>query len=198
MAFLRYLILWGAVLLSACTTVPVKQAALNQKMSWQQRQAELKTIKNWEAKGAIALRMENKADSASFNWQQQAKNYTIYLFGPMGMGSISLLGNEKIVELKTDKQHWRTKTPEALLLEVLGWDLPVSHLNAWIRGLPAQGSQAKSAFDEFHHMINLKQDGWDIDYQKFAQVNGIDLPSKIILRQNHLLIRIVITSWSIE
>ena len=50
-------------------------------------------------------------------------------------------------------------------------------------------------FDAYHHLVSLTQQGWNISYVNYTAVNGIDLPSKIILEHSALRVVIVITAW---
>ena len=87
--------------------------------------------------------------------------------------------------------------PKFSLVKETGWNLPVSDLAYWIRGLPAPGSEAVKHFDQFHHLIELDQKGWRIQYLRYSNVNQIDLPTKIFMNYPRMSVKIVINSWQI-
>lgn len=192
---LRFLVLACFFLLNACTTLSINQTAVSQKLSWQKRQFQLNNIHQWEIKGAIAVRAQDKADSASFNWQQDKEDYVIDLFGPLGMGAVNLEKNKQSIKLSQSKHSWQATSPEELMLEVLGWDLPISNLVYWIRGIPAPKAKFQLKLDEYNHLETLYQQGWEIRYESYKTAQGVDLPKKIILKRDGLVIRIAVITW---
>ena len=82
--------------------------------------------------------------------------------------------------------------------QVLGWQLPVTNLYFWVRGLPAPNSSASTTFDPYHHLIELEQQGWQIQYERYTAIQGIDLPSKLRLKRGQLQVKIVISSWKLS
>lgn len=193
----RFLILFLCFLLTACATMPAKQAARNQNLTWPQRQAQLQTIKDWQLTGALAYRTPNGGQSASLVWHQAQKKYQINVFGPLGVGRTNLQGilNKNVV-LTRDGKTFTARTPEVLMQQQLGWHLPISNLYYWVRGLPAPDITKSIQFDEFHHITNLIQQGWTISYERYTAVNGIDLPSKFTLQHGNLIVKVVISKWS--
>lgn len=192
----RFLTLFLCFLLTACATMPAKQAARNENLTWPQRQAQLQTINEWHLTGALAYRTPKEGQSASLVWQQTQKQYQINVFGPLGVGRISLLGTlGKNVVLTRDGKTFTAHTPEALMQQQLGWHLPISNLYYWVRGLPAPGITKSVQFDAFHHITNLVQQGWIISYERYTAVNGTDLPSKFTLQHGNLTVKVVISQW---
>lgn len=186
------LLLW----LTACTSMT--PPAQNQLLGWKQRSKQLAAISQWTLQGAAAIRTPENAWSASLFWQQSPQKYTLQLFGPLGVNRIQLVGSREQVTLLTPSQPpCSAKDPETLLKQELGWQLPVSHLRYWIRGIPAPKAAAKITWDQFHHITRLQQDNWIIDYQEYGNINGIDLPAKIQLHSIDLQVKLVIRQWHI-
>ena len=177
--------------------MPAKPGARNENLTWQTRQAQLQTVKDWHIKGAMAYRTPKDGQSASLAWQQNQQQYQINLFGPLGVGRISLNGTRgKHVTLIRDGKEFTAHTPEALMQQQLGWHLPIGNLYYWVRGLPAPGIAKSIQYDEFHHIITLVQQGWTIHYERYTATNGIDLPSKFTLQHSTLNVKVVISSWT--
>mgnify|MGYP001608112043 CR=1 FL=1 len=183
-------------MLAACATMPASQSAYNQKMSWQARSNQLKKIKQWTIQGAVAIQRSNQAESAYLTWQQHNNNYTLHLFGPLGMGAVNITGQPGQFTLKNAQgQILQAKSPESLIQQEMGWTLPVSNLYYWVRGLPVPNLKATKQFDEYHHLIKLNQEGWQINYLQYTGIKGIDLPSKLTLKNPKLSLRLVINQW---
>jgi outer membrane lipoprotein LolB len=166
-------------------------------MQWSARQRQLQEITDWNIQGALGITYKNKTEILSFSWQRQQPNYRINLHGPMHLASIHISGDANSATLQKSATNTITaSSPEELLRQQVGWELPLSNLNYWIRGLPMptansasmlnpsnqQQAAAKLKFDAYNHLVQLIQDGWQINYSNFRSFNGIDLPTKIYLR----------------
>lgn len=196
------LLTWGCLLV-ACATQPAKTGALDQALSWPQRQGQLSSIKSWhisgELGGQLLQQQKPKAFSASVIWQQQGPDYHISIFGPLGADMTKLNGNGTQATLLTSNHHAITgQNPEQLLEAKLGWTLPVSNLYYWVRGIPAPNIASSPTFDAYHRLITLRQQGWQIHYMRYTGVNNrYDLPSKIFISRPGLKLRLIISQWKL-
>ena len=177
--------------------MPAKQGALNQSLPWKTRKAQLQQITQWQLNGAVAIRTPHSGQSASLVWQQHQHTYQIDVFGPLGAGRATLNGDANGVTLLDNGKRYQGPTAETLMQKLLGWHVPVSNLYFWIRGLPAPGLKSTHKFDAYHHLLQLKQQGWEITYQQYTGINGIDLPSKLTLQAQNMKIKFVISQWEI-
>ena len=193
---LRLITLCLCLLLTACATMPAKEGARNENLSWPQRQKQLNSITAWHLTGALAYHNAASGQSASVVWQQTARDYQINLFGPLGLGRVSLIGTlGQSVTLTRSGKQYTAHSPEALMQQQLGWHLPVTNLFYWIRGLPAPHLAKTIQFDDYHHISLLQQQGWTITYQRYTAIANLDLPSKLTLENNRLGAKIVISQW---
>lgn len=182
--------------LTHCTTLP--QPAKDTYLSWEKRQQTLLTIQNWNLQGAVAIHAPRDNISASLHWEQHNQNYLISLFGPFGAGSITLKGQAQSVQLSTgDGKTFTAHNPEALMLAQLNWQLPVSGLKYWIRGVPAPTSAAKKSFDAYQRLTTLTQQGWTIQFLRYTTINGVDLPTKLVLTYPAFNVKIIVSQWQL-
>jgi len=192
-------ILCISFLLIGCATTPMATAPLNQKISWQARQAQLAQVQNFQAQGMIGIRYQQRAESANVTLTQTGENYDVELYGPLGADRVVLIGSPGQVTLKTsDGNITHAKTPEILLQQRLGWSLPINNLYYWLRGLPAPKIKNTLTFDAYHHLVKLQQQGWVIRYARYAAVDHTDLPTKIFMEQANVHATIVISQWKIN
>ena len=77
----------------------------------------------------------------------------------------------------------------------LGWSLPVSSLTDWVRGLPADDSDFEMTDDELGFPASLEQDGWEIDYRGWKDVNGTWLPNRLVMTYDDLRATLVVNQW---
>lgn len=168
---------------------------------WKQRQAELRQIKNWEMSGALSITYNKKRDIARFKWVQKQDSYAMNISGPLNIGSVKIIGDADHVELwRTNKKSIVADTPEQLTKEQLGWRLPISNIRYWILSLPVPTKINAMRFDQYGHLTDLEQNGWQIKYVEFqtnAQKN-IDLPKTILLNNKDVAIKIKVTKRVLE
>lgn len=195
---LRITLLISTILLASCATTPSAIAPQNQTVSWDNRVQTLSDIQNWDLKALIAIRTQADAESASLSWQQNKQNYTLNLFGPLGSNAFLLKGTPSKVTLQNPKgQTFSAVTPELLLAQQTGWQLPVSYLQYWIRGLPVPNLPAEKHFDAYNHLSELTQQGWKVQFLRYTSTSHVDLPSKIFINSPNLSVKIIISRWQL-
>ena len=193
---LYYALLSTALL--GCTTLATQHPAYNQPLPRATREAELNHVTTWTINGNMAIQHAQKSESASVNWAQSPTHYTISFLGPLGIGGATLSGTAAQVTLTEDNGQVRTaNNPDALVLQTLHWKLPVTPLFYWIRGLAAPNLLSTETFDRFNHLTLLTQQGWQIRYLAYSGIQDIDLPARLLLTHEGVVVKIVITDWKI-
>src|SRR3990167_1045660 len=187
------------ICLSACTTMPPTSAPpLSPELSWHDRQIILSRIQNWQLNGKLAVQTAQDSGSASVNWVQNNKQYTISLLGPLGTGGFKLTRQLTGVSLETsDGKHYTANNPEQLLAEQWGFHLPISSLRYWIRGLPVSGISYTKQLDIHHRLMTLTQQGWQIQFLSYSKVGVIDLPNKMVIASPLLKAKLIIYRWDV-
>lgn len=184
--------------LTSCANVsPAIKQANNQNLAWQARHEALATIHGWTLNGGIAIRHNSDAWSANVHVQQSAINqYRIDFIAPLGAGTLRLIGTPELVTFLNEKgQKSTAHSAEALIKKQMGWTLPVTNMYYWLRGIPAPDFPAKKFFDNVHHLTRLTQQGWTIRFERYTAVGKFDLPSKIIMKRQGLVIKMIINTW---
>lgn len=183
------------LLLTACTSLKSTNKQ-SQNLPWKTRQAQARSITQWDIQGVIGIKSNEQNFSAHYYWIQQGDNYTISLYGPLGVGAIKLQGNQQTVTLTgSDGKQYQARDPEQLMQENTGWSLPVSDLYYWIRALPSPHSTHNDTFDAYHRLASLDQEGWHIHYEQYQPTPNGDLPKKLSLEQADISTTIVIQRW---
>lgn len=189
-------ILCLSILLTSCSTVA--PPAVPSTVAPAKRAVKLDQVSQWTLQGKIAVQTAQDAGSATIDWTQRARQFSITLTGPMGSNAIRLAGKPGLVVLtdSTGKQL-SASSPEDLLSKAWGFHLPVSNLNYWIRGLPVPGAISNPRYDKNGRLNSLSQQGWRVQFLGYTTVNGIDLPSKLALNSASMKVKMIIYSWSI-
>ena len=181
--FLRQLtVLCLAGLVAACTLTPSFQPPLPGEDDAPLRP---ETMQHWQASGKISLRFDGKNTKANLVWTNRADDYTIRLFGPIGLGAATLEKAGDKVELASREGTFQSSSGEALLREHLGIFLPVDEMHSWIKGLAYDGKYIQQGWSEnlAGEFLSLKQSNWEIQFSKRQAQAGLDpaytLPGKI-------------------
>ncbi|WP_163832455.1 lipoprotein insertase outer membrane protein LolB [Spartinivicinus ruber] len=171
----------------------------DQNASWKKHLAYINSVQQWQLNGKLGIRTPDDSNSAYIDWQQQDKKYMILLSGPLGQSIAKLNGEPGHVELNTaDRGRYFANTPEQLMRNELGWNLPVSNLKFWIRGIPApQGNQTISLNPQ-GLLAKLKQADWTIHYDRYQQVGETWLPGKVRFFSKQLKLTFVIKDWQLS
>jgi outer membrane lipoprotein LolB len=112
---------------------------------------------------------------------------------------VRIWGDARRVSVYTaDGRVLSATDPEQLLAATMGIRIPVNGLIYWIRGLPDPHQQSELTGDKAGRLIRLEQNGWIIDYLRYEQIAGLELPTRIRARQNGLKVQLVINEWNLR
>lgn len=188
------------LLINGCSTLrlPSEQTTSTyQTQSWQKRYQALSHISRWSINGVFSIQQPEKTIMAFYDWQQKARNYHIHVYSSLNIYSINIFGDSSMVLLWcSPKERYTADTPEQLMQAQLGWQLPVSNLYYWIRGIHAAGAY-RANFDPYGHLITLQQNGWYIRLSQYIPIGPIDLPCMLKLKSKQLAVKIIIKNWSL-
>ncbi|WP_417598244.1 lipoprotein insertase outer membrane protein LolB [Oceanospirillum sp.] len=189
------------ILLAGCsTTEQLKQASTP---FMDQHIRNFSQLTYFQIEGKIRLKTKESSDSANLQWQQQGDSYNMTLSGPFGQTGARMEGSPYQVMLTIpDKGRFIDQSPEKLLYNHFGWDLPISSLLYWIRTLPAPGSGYQSELNQAQQIRLLQQDGWNIHYDRYHSVSSEslqspELPGRIKVNRGQLELTLIINQWQL-
>lgn len=165
---------------------------------WASRQLAVSALDSWDIHARAALKLEGGAYNIGLSWKRAAERFTILLEAPFGQGVFRIEGNagESYRLRLPDGQVYTNSSAEALLEDVIGWSLPISGLEYWIRGLPQPGSDYRHSLDWSGRAKTIRQDRWAIKYvDYFEGPPGPALPRRINLSRDALSLKLVIERW---
>ncbi len=156
---------------------------------------QVQQLQQWSAEGRIGIRWPEDSQSANLDWEQELDHYRIRVSGPLGQGGFRITGSEQDVSLQQagDDQIHRARTPEALMQQLLGWHLPLTQAQYWIRGIPAPSSAVLPLDNDGQGFV---QSGWRIEYPRLTRAAGMVLPEKLRLSRDDLRITVIINTWA--
>ncbi len=188
-------LLW-LILFSACTPL---QMAPPVNPEWEQRQSVLADIRHWEFTGSISVRDDQESHSSRIRWRQMEEHYQVNLWGTFNVGATEIRGEPGLVSIvQQGEEPLITETPEQLIREELGYELPVSQLEYWLRGIPVPGRPHDPVFGENNQLTELHQDGWRIHYLGYSNYGVETLPVRIRMEKAPLRLDLLRLSWSLD
>lgn len=146
-------------------------------------------IDDWQLSGRIGITSSDGAHSGYLNWIQCGARYELRINGPLGSGAIKLLGDAHQVTLyEGNREPVSADSPEALL-QHYGWDMPLSQLRFWIRGVPAPRSPHTDTPQGF------EQAGWTLTFPRQTAVDQYTLPAKANAVAGATRVTLVVQEW---
>ena len=102
--------------------------------------------------------------------------------------------------MERDGKVFKANSPEDLILQQLGYELPVSYLEYWVRGIPAPNSRADFTLNEQNQLSQINQDGWTINYKEHRQYGNFIFPRRVEVTRPHndIRLRFVSLTWNLD
>lgn len=186
-------LLFLALVLGGCAAL--EPAAPRQ---WETHSAQLAAMQHWTARGKVALRSADAAESATLLWRQRGMETRLELSGPLGVGATAIHSDGRVLHIRRgdEEQTLDISTPDALR-QSTGWDLPLTALVHWLKGLPAPDATVQSLeFDPDTGLLRrFEQDDWEVFYQAYAEFEGLTLPKRLQIKRGMNQAKVVIAEW---
>lgn len=160
---------------------------------------ELYDIKAWAMDGRIAVDAEGDAWHASFSWRHDRKEDVLHIAGPLGQGAVDIVLRGQWIQItRADGTSEESDRPDELLRARLGVAVPLSALRYWVLGAPEPDYEHVSRFDSSGQLRALKQQGWDVIYERYSGEGEWVLPKKMLITQSDIKLKIIVDQWRIE
>ena len=190
----RFAGLLACAIIVGCAPVKPRPAAVAGLPAQAQREAQLASLSAWSFNGRVAVNQGNAGGTARIEWRQQGDDFDIKLAAPITRQSWRLRRVGSQVRLEGLEGGSREgPDPEALLLETIGWRIPVDALAAWVRGVRSAGP-SEISFDAQGLPATLQQEGWAVEYRGWFPGQPA-LPAKVFAKQGQASVRLVVEAW---
>ncbi len=174
------------------------QPPLPAQSDWDARQETLATLERWDLSGRISVRTDKDAVNGSLSWVQDGEQLEMGFRGPLGVGGFRLSGDPQQMLFEDSKgEKLVLDEPGSALATQLGWEVPLASLGYWIRAMPDPALQAEQDFEVSGRLQQLRQDGWSVDYERYALQGLVAMPGKVTIQRDGIRIRLVVDNWSL-
>ncbi len=153
----------------------------------------------FQLEGRVSVKTDAESFSGGMTWRHAPERQTLLLSTPLGQGVAELHGDERGVELRDSagRVH-HAADAETLVHQALGVTLPVKGLAWWVVGNVRPDTHYQAEADADGRLAVLQQDGWRIEFSRYAESAGRFLPGKLIARRgDDLEIRVVVDQWNL-
>jgi len=183
------LILILSAVLAACATTRAPPPA---GAGWEQRVTELQHLSTWQLDGRAAVAVGTQGWQATLNWQQHGEATELHLTGPFGIGAL-------VIARGPDGISLNGAPPGAAVLaqlqERIGFELPIDHLRFWLLGVPDPSAAFELTRNDQDRALQLTQDDWTVDYDRYMTVDGDLLPAHLVLTRAGVRVRVAVDRW---
>jgi outer membrane lipoprotein LolB len=187
--------LYSAVLAAALGgCVATRRAPAPAAAGWEQRVAELQRLESWQLDGRAAVAVGTQGWQATLDWRQRPESAEIHLSGPLGIGAVVLKRTPDGISLNGAPPG---DAVLAQLQERLGFDLPLDRLRFWLLGVPDPSAAFELKRNEQDRALQLTQDDWTIDYDRYMPVGTDSLPAHLVLNRAGVRVRIAVDRWDL-
>ncbi|OAJ94098.1 lipoprotein insertase outer membrane protein LolB [Vibrio bivalvicida] len=195
-----FLLLVGALSLHGCATI---DSTTN--VEWQTHQQRLATIQDYKSNGKLGYIAPDQRQSLNFQWHHSSTLTQLRMTTFLGQTALNLKATPDGASVETyDEQTFQASTPETLIKQLTGLNIPVEQLNDWMLGRPTQADYYD--LNETNTLASLtKRVGdqvWQLNYTSYQDVlidgTTLPLPKKMKLTQSDISINIIISKWNIN
>jgi len=189
--------------LSGCSTTSHKDVQPLLKQTPQQRITQLQQLHQWKIKGKIAFFEKDTRNSFTLLWQvdENKESQQLKLNHYLGMNVLQLDSMANNHKIQVDGKTYHGHNLERLIFSLTGLTLPTQALTFWLKGMPFQETDSIS----YQKTTQLPQtlsshynnELWQVSYANYQQVDEYNLATKFSIKNDDLLIKIVINDWSI-
>ncbi len=158
----------------------------------------------FEVLGRVLVSYDGRAFTANVRWLHARDSDELWLMTPTGQALAHLLqDDEGAVLTGADQTQYRAARVEGLTRRALGWELPMTRLQYWVRAAPAPVTPPDSPAevgerDAEGRIRQLTQDGWRIRYEHYPPAQNAGLPRRLELTGATQAMRLVIDTWRDE
>ena len=168
-------------------------------MSFENRQEDLLEWPFWEMDGRIGLTVAKDSYNGSVAWDQNGEAIDFRFRGPLGIGGLRIHGElDQQVRVKTTTgQDFTVNDFETEMQARMGWSIPINSLRYWALGIVDPEVDADVVLNDMDLLDELIQGDWKVVYERYTEVDGVQLPKKFKITGPDTRIKMLVNDWTI-
>ena len=183
--------------LAGCRTLPPELPQPPASANWEVRRPQLQSLEHFALRGRVAVAAGDEGFNASLRWTQEGYRSQVTLEAPLGVGGAQLTASGDDLTVVTSRgERIESAAAHAALAARLGFDPPLSSLRYWVLGVPDPGRPAEESLDTYQQRLAaLTQDGWHVEYERYASAGNEALPARMTLQRDAVRVRLLVDDW---
>ncbi|MFO1318663.1 MAG: lipoprotein insertase outer membrane protein LolB [Burkholderiales bacterium] len=154
-------------------------------------------VDRFEVTGRIAVRYQGDGYTGSMRWQHAGAHDAVDLYTPVGTLYARLRRDPAgaVMEM-ADGKRYEDRDAGRLAERVLGWELPLDALSAWLFTRPAPGpAPDRIDADDKGRPTLMVQSGWRVRYHDYLERASTVLPGRVELDRPGLVVKLLVSRW---
>lgn len=166
----------------------------------QERADILQRSAQWSFGGRIAVSDGKDGGSGRIQWRQDGPWYEVNVRAPVAGGSWRLSGTDGMAQLDGARpETLRDVDAEALLARELGWRVPFSSMQYWVRGMPRSPTRTAVRGDADGMPGGFVEHGWQVEYLGWVVGPvGLPMPKRLVARKPPYELRLTVDRWNLD
>ena len=187
------------IIIAALALILAGCAAFRPQGGQEHLQDRLSQLDHWQVRGKMSVRTPDDGATGYLDWQQNDREFDIYIAGPLGQGATRLSGDKASAQLTLPgwDEPRSADSPEELMLLYMGWNFPVSDIRYWVKGQPSPRGDAETQYDDTGLLSQMNQYGWEIRYSRYSQQNGYWVPGLVKVSGYDFRFTFSIREWTL-
>lgn len=177
--------------LTGCASLPTTSALPPPATAPDARQ-----LTTWTLAGKAGVRFLGQSISATYKWQRSGDDYDAEATGPLNQGYTTLnsRGGHVVLENAWLGRH-ESDDAEGLAQALTSIPIPLTSLNAWLMGWPADPATPVQALTEPEGVREFSERNWTTRVMGEQLVAGYRIPTRLIMTSDHNRIVLTLANW---
>ena len=133
------------------------------------------------------------------HWVQQGQAFRLRIIAPLGRGTYEITREpDKVTLVDAENRIYSAATPEQLLRDATGWELPISSIEYWVRGILAlDANPSQLSLNDEGLVTDFAVQGWRVSVLDYVGVEDLQMPRKLFMNYDKAKVRLIISKWEI-
>ena len=155
------------------------------------------SIQSFALEARFSIKASDEGQSGRIAWSHRPEGDRVLFLSPLGQGMAILESDAAGAKVElSDKRSYSAPTPDELADRILGRSLPLRRVPRWVLGLPGPtGSQTR---DEIGRPIEIREDGWRVDYLSYESDEPQALPTLMRIGRDDVELKLRLDGWSLK